>query len=268
MQNTFYESKQFSWAAGGLFAIHHHFSAQPDLLFCRLPMPWLCVTLRLQGNGQWRPSTTEHWQDMPSLALRGLFDKWSEGRDMGCGPQEYLVALIEPWAARAFFPGIAEQTRNAILGLSLPEVLHRRLVHSENVSEKCALFEAWLRQQFCAGACASDKVVKVFRRLQENAGAISVNELSQMASRSTRRINEAIFSASGIGPKQYAKLLRFGLALSTLHAKPWVVSEAAGVRPNYYDQSHMIREFRQFTGITPGAYQARKRLDPRTVFTI
>jgi AraC-like DNA-binding protein len=50
--------------------------------------------------------------------------------------------------------------------------------------------------------------------------------------------------------------------------QPWPVSEVADVSPNYYDQSHMIREFRQFAGITPGVYQARKRLDPRTVFTI
>jgi AraC-like DNA-binding protein len=268
MQNTFHERKQFSWAAGGLFAIHHHFSAQPDLFFCRLPMPWLCVTLRLQGNGQWRPTTAEHWRDMPPLALRGLFDKWSEGRDIGGGPQEYLVALIEPWAARAFFPSCAEPTRNTILQLPLPDSLNRGLVHSENANEKCALFEAWLQQQFRARFCANDNVIKVFRHLQENAGAVSVQDLSEAASRSTRRVNEAIFLASGIGPKQYAKLLRFGLALSTLHGKPWPVSAVAGISPNYCDQSHMIREFRQFAGITPGVYQARKRLDSRTVFTI
>ena len=268
MRGLFHESRDFAWAQGALFAIHHHQSETPDLAYRRLPMPWLCLTLRLSGRGQWRRSNEIAWRDMPTLALRGLFDTWSEGCDLDAGSQEYLVALIEPWAAKLFFPFAAAATRNSIVEISLPDSLYAHLHACDDAGEKCALLENWLKQKFRPDLRAAHKIIGVFQHLQNAGGATSMADLSRATSRSERRVNEAVSLACGMGPKRYASLLRFSLALSALHAEPWRVAAAPNLFADYYDQSHLIREFRRFAGVTPGFYQATKRRDPRTIFTI
>lgn len=60
--------------------------------------------------------------------------------------------------------------------------------------------------------------------------------------------------ATGLTPKRYARVLRLGVLLPQLvrcGPRDWAqIAAGAG----YFDQSHLIREFRQLAGITPGAY--------------
>jgi AraC-like DNA-binding protein len=63
--------------------------------------------------------------------------------------------------------------------------------------------------------------------------------------------------ATGSTPKRYAELVRFHQLIDRMPvaaAAPW--SELA-VEAGYYDQSHVIRDFRRFTGFTPADYHRR-----------
>jgi len=65
-----------------------------------------------------------------------------------------------------------------------------------------------------------------------------------------RRFEQAV----GLTPKRYARVLRFGVLLPSLARcgpRDWArIAAGAG----YFDQSHLIREFRQLSGMAPGAY--------------
>lgn len=60
--------------------------------------------------------------------------------------------------------------------------------------------------------------------------------------------------AAGLTPKRFARVLRLGVLLPQIvrcGPRDWAqIAAGAG----YFDQSHLIREFRQLAGITPGAY--------------
>ena len=63
--------------------------------------------------------------------------------------------------------------------------------------------------------------------------------------------------ATGIAPKRYAELVRFHRLIDrtpVAEAAPW--SDLA-VDGGYYDQSHVIRDFKRFTGFTPAEYHRR-----------
>ena len=52
----------------------------------------------------------------------------------------------------------------------------------------------------------------------------------------------------GVSPKRFAKIVRFRFALRLGSRKPWAdVAAALG----YSDQSHLIADFREFSGTTP-----------------
>jgi AraC-like DNA-binding protein len=66
-----------------------------------------------------------------------------------------------------------------------------------------------------------------------------------------RRFEQAV----GLTPKRYARVLRFNTMLPLLvRAGPrdWAQLAAAA---GYFDQSHLIHEFRRLAGLTPGAYR-------------
>ena len=72
-----------------------------------------------------------------------------------------------------------------------------------------------------------------------------------------RRTLERIFqSAVGIPPKQFAGILRTQHFLRALHERESLTQLAYEF--GYYDQSHLIRDFKTKTGITPGKYFAAR----------
>jgi AraC-like DNA-binding protein len=56
----------------------------------------------------------------------------------------------------------------------------------------------------------------------------------------------------GVSPKQFARIVRFQRALRVAkHGASWsTVATEAG----YYDQAHLIAEFRELAGTTPAAF--------------
>jgi len=64
------------------------------------------------------------------------------------------------------------------------------------------------------------------------------------------------FSASiGLSPKRYARLFRFGQALRRLERRPETDLAEIAQDAGYADRAHFNRDFRSFSGISPGEYR-------------
>ncbi|MBA3898201.1 MAG: AraC family transcriptional regulator, partial [Sphingomonadaceae bacterium] len=73
---------------------------------------------------------------------------------------------------------------------------------------------------------------------------------------SRKHLAARVRNAVGVGPRSYRRLLRFSRLIQKLDTtKPDWAGLAADI--GYADQSHLIREFREFAGMTPGDYLAR-----------
>jgi AraC-like DNA-binding protein len=75
-----------------------------------------------------------------------------------------------------------------------------------------------------------------------------VPSLLDLSSRQHRRRFQA---AAGIPPKLYARIRRFQHVLGQIGRVP--VADAAAAC-GYCDQSHLIRDFREFAGTSPGQW--------------
>ncbi len=71
---------------------------------------------------------------------------------------------------------------------------------------------------------------------------------------SERQLRRHFLADVGVSPKHYLRLLRFRAAL------PWALTPTPpdwrALDLGFYDQSHMIHEFRDFLGVTPEALRA------------
>jgi AraC-like DNA-binding protein len=75
---------------------------------------------------------------------------------------------------------------------------------------------------------------------------------------SRKHLAERMKNATGVGPRCFRRLLRFQFLLAALRATRTPDWAGLAHDSGYCDQSHLIREFQEFSGLTPTAYLARR----------
>ena len=96
-------------------------------------------------------------------------------------------------------------------------------------------------------------------------GQVRIEELAVRSGYSRKYLSELLRREVGLSSKVLARLHRFHATLSSLRSPdplPW--SELA-VAHGYYDQSHLIRDFRAFTGCSPEDFVTREAPDAMTL---
>lgn len=100
------------------------------------------------------------------------------------------------------------------------------------------------------------------RWVQKHPNGATVNRLAEMAGVSRRHLARLFADVVGVSPKRFCRLARFkaGLAYAGVGAAvPWAeVARQLG----YADQSHMIGEFRELSGLTPEMLASRPWFHP------
>jgi AraC-like DNA-binding protein len=97
-------------------------------------------------------------------------------------------------------------------------------------------------------------VLWAWRRIGESHGNVAIGTLAAELGWSRKRMAARFREQIGMTPKAYARLVRFERArtLATALDRPdWA---RLAVQCGYYDQSHLINDFRAFTGRTPETF--------------
>lgn len=128
--------------------------------------------------------------------------------------------------------------------------LEKKVLSSETIEEKIVAVESFLLQRLNTETI--DKIVQstVDTLLTAN-GQISVNELSKQININRRQLERKFSSAIGLSPKQLSKTIRLQNALKLLLNKEFTSLTALAYEGEYYDQAHFIKDFKEFTGLTP-----------------
>jgi AraC-like DNA-binding protein len=86
-------------------------------------------------------------------------------------------------------------------------------------------------------------------------GTASVRALAERAGLSARQFERRFRQAVGIPPKLFSRMQRFQRVFRSLESAEARWADIA-VRCGYYDQAHLIRDFREFAGQAPAALLA------------
>lgn len=95
-------------------------------------------------------------------------------------------------------------------------------------------------------------VAWALRELERSRGATPVGLLADRLGFSWRHLSAGFREQVGVTPKVLARILRFEHTRELADVDGAVDWGYLALRCGYYDQSHMIRDFRQFAGVTPG----------------
>ena len=94
------------------------------------------------------------------------------------------------------------------------------------------------------------RLLRIAAKIVERAGMISIDDLADEAGLSSRQLERRFLSGVGLGPKLLSRILRFQQVFRAVDANesswPTVALDCG-----YYDQAHLIKDFRQFAQQTP-----------------
>lgn len=137
-------------------------------------------------------------------------------------------------------------------GADVTERLYERLSGAGDTVEAAAILEKAIVERATAGRAIRPHTSLVLEaaKLLEGSSS-SVGTVAERLGTSERHLRRLFQETLGIGPKAYAKLTRFHRALRfarASRASGWAgIAASAG----YYDQAHLIAEFRSLAGVTP-----------------
>lgn len=97
---------------------------------------------------------------------------------------------------------------------------------------------------------ARDSVDALLQRIHADRGTTSIMKWANDARIDARRLERGFCAATGMTPKQYARVIRFKRTYRELLGRGRNAPLTAQL-DGYYDQSHFNREFRYFTGVAP-----------------
>ena len=96
----------------------------------------------------------------------------------------------------------------------------------------------------------------------------SMEWLAGEACLSTRQFYRKSVERLGISPKLFDRIVRFDQAIKLRNAYPGKDWLSIALEANYYDQKHLIRDFREFTALTPTQFAQQESQAPERSFGI
>ena len=95
--------------------------------------------------------------------------------------------------------------------------------------------------------------------LVRSEGSISIEKIASLACLSLRQFERVSKERIGLPPKLFARIIRFSKAYRIRESSPEISWTKIAHECNYFDQMHLIRDFKQFAGVAPGVIE--KELD-------
>lgn len=109
---------------------------------------------------------------------------------------------------------------------------------------------------------------KVSRYLLDNPNLASMDWLADQACLSTRQFYRQFVEHEGISPKLYARIARFENVMKLKNARPTLDWLTVAIELGYYDYQHLVRDFIQFTSLTPNGFLLLDAKSPERVFGV
>ncbi len=193
----------------------------------------------------------------PPAFLHGVHDHYAV-MDGECAPS-YLSTLMAPLGGYQILGRPICELEGGIVDLE--EVFGpagRRLLEEVRDAptwrQRFALVDAFLLAAAQRGPRPRVEVTRAWQVLSDSGGAVPIRQLAQEVGWSHKHLIAQFTQKVGLPPKTVARLVRFHRAVARLPTGVTSGWSQLAVESGYADQSHLIREFRDFAGITPARY--------------
>lgn len=135
--------------------------------------------------------------------------------------------------------------------------LAERCRDAPSVEECFRLVAAWVSARVARSPGVGSPIAWSAAQIERSGGTVPIAELRAETGLSKTRLAAAFRDQIGVAPKLYARIVRFRRVLAMLQGGAGPLADVA-LAAGYYDQPHMIAEFRELGGLAPREFLAAR----------
>ena len=139
--------------------------------------------------------------------------------------------------------------------------LSERLADARTPVDAAAILESAIAERLVT-ARARDAHAELVLDAADRLSRANVNAVATDLGVSERHLRRVFHEVIGVSPNAFAKVTRFGRALRAAREDARASWASIAAAAGYYDQAHLIAEFRAIAGVTPRALLGELRADP------
>jgi AraC-like DNA-binding protein len=169
-----------------------------------------------------------------------------------------LIVVFQPYGAYSLLGIPAHELTDLIIPLQDiwgTSNVEDTILNAHNNAIRINLIEALvLKQQ----QPSQDNLIKqTIREIYSSHGLSTVAELCKLTHTTERNLERKFREQIGISPKNFSSTIRLQYFLKLLRTQSNKTLTTLAYESGYYDQAHLIREFKKQSGITPKNYLSK-----------
>jgi AraC-like DNA-binding protein len=232
----------------------------------RLEVPWPGVALIINFGAATRVTMPEQRDGSEEFSafVGGLCDTYVHVESTG--PSRAIQVNLTPLGAYRVLGSPMDAIANRCVALddvlgAQARLVAERLAEAHDWEERFDLIDAFLGRRLDISREPSAAVAWAWNKLLETGGTVPVGTLATELGWSRKHLVSRFHEQIGLAPKTMARIVRFDRVVALIDSADGMAWTDIALRCGYYDQAHLIHDFNQFAGSTPGEFVARRLPD-------
>jgi AraC-like DNA-binding protein len=228
----------------------------------RLPTGTVELVFSLSEDCFWLPDDTGVRRGFPGAVVAGPYRR---AYALETAQQSHVLGVVfRPGRARVLIGASLHELADRHVALedlwgASAKVVRERLLAAPDGAARLLACESALRERLARSGDVAHPLAAAWTayvsRAPERHGIV---QLGERLGWTVRRLEQVFRADVGLTPKAYQRLQRFRSALVGIDGAARVGWSAFALERGYYDQAHLIREFRAHCGLSPTAYLRRR----------
>lgn len=220
-------------------------------------VPVGCINLIFHKGSRMFSNTSRKLQ--PRSFIGGLSTRFTELTSTG--NVDMIVVVFQPFGAKIFFSLPMSEFFNECISVNdLGEVSLKELENQiQDIPDSrlsIEIIEKYFVKQLYSFDRYNYKRIAAAIQAVNNQPQIDIASLSATTCLSSKQFTRIFTEYVGARPKEFVRIIRFQRALFILQTNPLISFTQLAFECGYYDQPHLIKEFRIFAGCTPSEFIA------------
>lgn len=133
-----------------------------------------------------------------------------------------------------------------------------QIVNAVDTHQRIGFIESFLLAQLQTQETTDRIAALSVQTLLKLNGQLSVDELADQVQINRRQLERKFATVIGMSPKQLAKIIRLQSTLKMMEDQRFDSLTELAYENGYFDQAHFIKDFKEFTGVTPSEFYANQ----------
>ncbi|MGX1930052.1 AraC family transcriptional regulator [Flagellimonas sp. 2504JD4-2] len=159
-----------------------------------------------------------------------------------------------------------ETALEVLFGAQTAKKLEQEIIEAADTQQRIAIIERFLLNRLNEQSTVDNIVKSTVDALLSTKGNTSISTLLKDDLSKRRQLERKFSKQIGISPKQLGKVIRLQSALKMLLNQEGESLTNIAYENEYYDQAHFIKDFKEFTGISPKEFLGNENMKLSSAF--